>query len=294
MRAKTLCITALLAVSVSALTMTACSTDTTGPAATDAARIALDRKVQELKDRYGWVGQYHTDGLEYVYSELVANRGASASDEFCRIVTKAVKEFHRSARKGEIPFDLIDPGIASGTCAEESGGGDLGRNLIAGDPRVARDEIGSLAASYLDQVGHAIGSATSRDGLLSALLSIQYAAVANLSQEEAGAVVATVSIAISSMDYWEMNLDKWVTIPTLDVPYSKGGASTPIPIAASWSGPRWWSHPFVQGYLKTVGADAMAGARVLYTTWRLGPIGYDAAAAAGLFASAMTAGSLIF
>ena len=69
MRTKSACFTAFLAVSLSALALAACSGDATAPAA-DPERVALDRKVQDLKDRYGWMGEYHTDGLEYVYGEL--------------------------------------------------------------------------------------------------------------------------------------------------------------------------------------------------------------------------------
>ena len=70
-----------------------------------------------------------------------------------------------------------------------------------------------------------------------------------------------------------------------------------IPIASQANGlgwPVWWSNPFVQGYIKVVGADALAAGRTLYTTWRMGPIGWDAAAAAGLYASVTTALALLF
>ena len=108
-------------------------------------------------------------------------------------------------------------------------------------------------------------------------------------------MVAVVSIAISSMDYWEVNLDKWIDLNTIDTPYARAATMTSIPFAAaSYAPPKWWSNPFVTGYRKVMTADALGGARVLYTTWRLGPIDWDAAAAAAVFSSITMAGSLMF
>ena len=294
MRTKSACFTTLLALSLSALALTACSGDATAPAV-DLERVALDRKVQDLTDQYGWIGKYHTDGLEYVYGELSRTRGYRTQREFCRVMAKAVKEFHRQARKGEIPFELVDPAIADETCGREMGGDRVSMNVLVGTPRMATNDLLPLTISYVDQISNAINSATSRSGLLSALLNIQYAAVGSLPQDQAGVIVAVVSIAISSMDYWEVNLDRWVNLNTIDTPYSRGGTMTPVAIApASFTPPRWWSNPFVQGFRKVLAADALGGARVLYTTWRLGPIGWDAAAAAALFSSGTMAGSLLF
>lgn len=294
MRTKSACFTTFLVLSLSALALTACSDDATAPVI-DPERAALDRKVQELQDRYGWMGVYHTDGLEYVYGELSRTRGSRTKSEFCRVTAKAVKDFHRQARKGEIPFEFVDPAIADETCGREMGGDRIGKNVLVGTPRVAKDELLPLTLSYVDQIENAINSATSRSGLLSSLLNIQYAAVGNLPQDQAGVIVAVVSIAISSMDYWEVNLDRWVDLNTIDTPYSRGATMTPVAIApASFTPPRWWSNPFVQGFRKVLAADALGGARVLYTTWRLGPIGWDAAAAAALFSSGTMAGSLLF
>lgn len=294
MRTKSACITTVLALSLAGLALTACSRDVTAPAA-DPERVALDRKVQELKDQYGWMGEYHTAGLEYVYAALSGTRGNRTQREFCRELAQAVKGFHRQARKAEIPFEMVDPAIADETCGREMGGHRTGKNVLVGTPRVAKDELSPLTVSYVDQVEQAINSATSRSDLLSSLLNIQYSAVANLPYDEAGVVVAVVSIAISSMDYWEANLDRWIEVNTIDTPYNRGTSMTPIPIApVSFTPPKWWSNPFVQGFRKVLAADALGGARVLYTTWRLGPIGWDAAAAAALFSSGTMAGSLLF
>jgi hypothetical protein len=127
-------------------------------------------------------------------------------------------------------------------------------------------------------------------------MTIQSSAVANLPPDNAGAVVAVVSIALSSLDYWEANMHNWITLDIAKQYSRAAGAGSLLPIAdiASFARPNWWSHPFVQGYIKVVSADAMGGARVLYTTWRLGPIGWDAAAAAALWSSVTMMMSLLF
>src|SRR5688500_2732418 len=188
MRNKSACIKTFLALSLSALALTACSGDATAPAL-DPERVALDRKVQELKDRYGWLGKYHTDGLEYVYGDLSLTRGKRTQTDFCRVAAKAVKDFHRHAGKGEIPFELVDPAIAGETCGREMGDG-VGKSVLVGTPRLAMDELEPLTLSYVDQIEQAINAATSRSALLSSLLDIQYAAVANLPEDQAGVVVA--------------------------------------------------------------------------------------------------------
>ena len=293
MRTRSRCRTALLTLSLSTLAI-ACTPDATAPAHLDPERVAIDRKVDELKARYGWMGKYHTDGLEYVFAELNRVRGKPAKYDFCRIAARAVKDFHRLARRGEVPFQFVDPGIESETCGAEVGSTRLVKNVMV-TPRAATHTLSPLATSYIDQVVTAIHSATSRQALVNQLLTIQYAAVTNLPFDEAGAVVATVSIAISSAEYWELYLERWINLPgQIATPYSKASVLGPIAALFQWTWPTWWSHPFVANYRKVVAADAIAGLRVIYTTWRLGPIGWDAAAAAALYGSVTTALSLMF
>lgn len=293
MRKRSACRTALLALFISTLAI-ACTPEATAPAHVDPARVAIDRKVDELRAKYGWMGKYHTDGLEYVFAELKQMRGKPGKDDYCRIVARALKDFHRRARRGEIPFQFVDPAIETETCGGAIGGGGLSRNLMI-TPRAPSHTLSPLATSYIDQVVTAIHSATSRQALVNQLLSIQYAAVGNLPLDEAGAVVATVSIAISSAEYWEMYLESWINLPgQIATPYSKASIAGGVAALLQWTWPKWWSHPFVANYRTVVAADAIAGMRVIYTTWRLGPIGWDAAAAAALYGSVTTALSLIF
>ncbi len=293
MRTRSAFRTALLTVSLAALAI-ACTPEATAPAHIDPERVAIDKKVDELKGKYGWMGKYHTDGLEYVFAELNQLRGNSGKNDYCKVAAKAIKDFHRQARRGEIPFQFVDPGIEMETCGTEVGNSRLGKNVMIA-PRATTNTLSPLATSYIDQVVTAIHSATSRQALVNRLLSIQYAAVTNLPFDEAGAVVATVSIAISSAEYWEIYLENWINLPgEFKSPYSKASLLGPIAALFQCTWPTWWSHPVVTNYRRVVAADAIAGLRVIYTTWRLGPIGWDAAAAAALYGSVTTALSLMF
>lgn len=289
----------LLAVAGSAaLSAAACTRDATAPAVVE-EQISTERKVQELQERYGWIGTYHTDGLAFVFEKLKENRGGfKGRDQACRLAAKAVKEFHRNARKGEVPLAFVDPSLASETCDLSDKPDKLSKNVIAGEPTLRTSELSPLAVSHLNQIQDAINSATTRAALLSALHSIQSAAVVNLSQSEAGAVVAAASVAISSMDYWEAKLDAWESFPgAIAIPYNRlAGAGIDVASGKTshFTTPRWWTHPAIRTYLKIVGADTIGAMRVIYTTWALGPIGWDAAAAAGLWSSISMTLSLLF
>lgn len=281
-----------------ALGAAACSREATAPAVVE-GQVSTERKIQELQKRFGWIGAYHTDGLAFVFEKLNENRGGlKRRDQVCRLAARAVKEFHRNARKGEVPLAFVDPSLASEVCDFREKPGRVGRNIIAGEPTLRTSELSPLAVSYMNQIQDAINNATTRAGLLSALYSIEYAAVVNLSEQEAGGVVAAVSVAVSSMDYWEANLDAWVSFSgAIAIPYNRLAANEIDGVnteTSSFTKPRWWTHPAMRAYLKVVGADAMGAMRVIYTTWALGPIGWDAAAAAGVWSSITMILSFLF
>ena len=301
MRTRSACNAILLALTASTtVAISACAPDTTAPLVTqETARLVTDRKVQDLRDRYDWIGKYHTDGLAFVYSRLKENSGKPRKkDQLCKVAAKATKEFHRAARKGEVPAGFVDPALFSETCGTEGSTAPIGMNAQVPNPRGTANQLSPLAASYLDQIANAINSATSRPALLNSLRSIEYSAVVNLPSDQAGLIVGTVSIAISSIDYWEANLDAWTSLPgAIATPYNRlAGAVgiTPPSTPRTIGSPRWWTHPAVRTYLRIVGIDAIGGGRVLYTTWAIGPIGWDAAAAMALWSSVSMCLSLLF
>jgi hypothetical protein len=293
MRTRSPAVTSLLAASV-AVAIIACTPDSTAPADVSPPAPALDRKVKELEEKYGWIGKYHTEGLEYVYSELSRSGGKRDQKSLCRTIDRAVRDFHRSKGKGDIPFHLMDASVFAGPCDEIRGDRATGsRTIVPGAEWLSADEVSPLTLSYIDQVQTAVFSETTKSGLLSTLLHIQNAAATTLPLDEAGVVIGTISVVISSMEYWEVNLEAWIGLADgPGIAYSIDAAAIPGVSAQTSFWPRFWTNPFMQAFKKVVAADGMAAARVLYTTWRLGPIGWDAAAAAGVFGSITTAISL--
>ena len=298
MRMKSAFFAILLAVTAgTTLTISACTDDSTAPApANDNAQVVLEKKVKDLEDKYGWMGRYHTDGLEFVFGKLKENSGKSNPEPVCKVAAKAVKEFHKAARKGELPVHLVDPSLDAEVCPASDNGKAPNKNIMVGSPRVTA-ALSAEAANYIDRIATAINSATTRSALLNELRNIQYSAAVSLPGTEAGAITAIVSIAISSMDYWEANLDAWVAMPgVIHVPYVRAAEPGGTFTGQQYSliTPRWWTHPAVRAYLRIVAADAIGAGRVIYTTWALGPIGWDAAAAAALWSSTTMTLSILF
>lgn len=309
MRTKFTNVSILLAVAAgAAMTMAGCSPDTTAPEI-DAAAAArkTERRVEDLRAKYGWLGTYHSDGLAYVYARLANSGKIHGQSDACRIASQALKEFHRTARSGEIPYGLVDPSIENEVCPESTEQPAPARAILSASlpEGVRREELSAPAIAYMDQISVAIDNATERAVLLGQISSIEFAAAAELPEDEAGAVTAVASIAVSSVDYWEENLDSWSSVgggAELPLLYTRAGTDgmpgagkvvATAPGAAAYDS-KWWQNPFLKGYLKVVGADAAAGARVLYTSWCVGPLGWDAAAAAALWGSVTMAATLLF
>ncbi len=288
-----------------ALSIMSCAPDSPPTAPVPVETRSAQQKLQDLQNKYGWVGQYHTDGLAYVYTQLAKGKGKPRTKaDLCRTIAKATKDFHKAARHTDIPAGLIDPSMMDGTCPAD----DATRNvrssvtsLPMSQARV-RSELSGAATDYIDQIAVLAGSATSRQALLNGVNSIESQA-ASLPTEEAGAVVAVGSVAVSSAYYWEANLNSWldlsgVPLPTYSVSAHDLTASTVASVASSTTGRRfsipWWRNPFVMGFQRVLVSDALAAARVLYAAWEAGPIVLDAAAAAALWASSLAAITSIF
>jgi hypothetical protein len=260
-------------------------------------RIA-QAKLQDAHDKFDWIGKYHTDGLAYVYSQLAKGSGKPRTQkEMCRIIAKATKEFHKAQRHGDVPAALVDPALVNDECPAD----DNGKNktvLVSGMTR--KTELSDGAVSLIDQITYLTGTATSHAALVNGVQNIESQS-GYLAPDDAGAVVAVGSIALSSLDYWEANLDAWVSLPgTKSTAYSLSplnmteatmmSATAPILGPRYVTGPQghWWQNPFVKGFGRVLTADALTAARSAYISWYLGPVGWDAAAASALFASATT------
>lgn len=295
----------ILAVMAGAAVVSAsCASDgpSTAPVSQD-ARIT-QTKLQDLHAKYDWIGTYHTDGLAYVYTQLAKGSGKPRTQaEMCRIAAKATKEFHKAQRHAEVPIGLVDVSLANEVCPADDGG-NVSRTVLAPGPIASprKTELSATAVSLINQIIYLASTATSRAALLNGIMNVEMQA-AILPPAEAGAVIGIAAITRSSLDYWDVNLDAWVSLPaTKAVAYTLTAndltaatvVSTAAPLVGPRFTPRWWQNPFVQGFGKVLAADGMSAARTIYVAWELGPIGWDAAAASALFSSSVTAVSLIF
>lgn len=282
-----------------ALISASCASDgpPTAPAKTDIA--VAQSKLQDLHDKYDWIGQYHTDGLGYVYAQLTKGKPKSHAD-ICRIAAKATKEFHKMARTGSVPAGLVDPSLNNEVCPDDFGS--VGKTVIfSGTNPSPRSELSAAAMNLMDQIVNITSSSTSRYAYVTGVQNVEAQAV-YLPSDEAGAVIAVGSVALSSVDYWEANLGNWVSIPTsLPAAYSlsaldMSGAMVSS-VAAPTLAPRfapWWQSSSARGFGRVLAADAGAAVRSAYISWMLGPIGVDAMVANALWASTAAAISLLF
>lgn len=278
-----------------ALTVVSCTPDATAPSANSVAVPAqtTEQKVQELRDKYAWIGQYHTDGLNYIYAQLAKTSSKNRKkDDVCRIVAKALKEFHKKTLGRDVPSNLVDPSLANEVCGDEAAPGSVNKNVVSGfiDIRSPRMDMSYAATSYLNQLSSLPYFATSRSQFMNTTYSIESQAAATLPESEAGAVTAVAAIGRSSADYWEPNVSAWAALsgPTM-VPYTiiTNGTSGGLGPVYAWG-------PGAKALGKVLGADLLSGARTAAVSWFLGPVAWDAAAANALWGSGVAGAMLLF
>ena len=297
MRKKLAYLAIVAAIGGSILTVVSCAPDSppTAPLR-DQSQVTQD-KLQNLRQTYGWIGKYHTDGLAYVYSQLAKRSGKVKNrSDACRIVAQATKEFHKAARHGEVPATLVDPALMNDICSADANGNTVNSTvLIGGSSRGPRATLSGEAQSYIDQIVYLASSAGSRGALVNGVQNIEAQAAA-LPFDEAGAVEAVASITLSSADYWDANLGSWSALSgSPATAYSRSTADmtagTLSTVGLPTTGPRYgWS----RGLLRVLGADAASGGRTAVMAWMLGPVGWDAVAASALWGSGVAAVSLLF
>lgn len=298
MRTKSAYVAILLALAAgTALTVVSCTPDTTAPRAVAAAApMTTQAKVDDLRQKYDWIGKYHTDGLAYIYSKLSTSDGkVKTRADMCKLAAKALKEFHKATRGSDVPDALLGVSFQREECPSESEVASS-RQIVLSFPAGAsrRFDLSPEATGYIDRLGAVPESSTSQYEFLEQVNAIEFEAVATLPESEAAAVSAVASVARSSELYWEENLTSWSTMPgALPIPYSMEVSGGPEQLVyASLSG--WWDHPAVSGFRKVLAADILSGGRTAYLAWALGPIVWEAVAASALFGSVVAAAALLF
>lgn len=297
MRTKFRCAALLLAVTAgTGLTVVSCSSDSTAPAAATELRVAA-AKLDNLRDNYGWMGDYHTKALELAFATLSEpkNRGLSRVDK-CRVASAALKEFHKSFRRNGRPLGFTDVSTIDGLC-EAGAKGDVKvaaavaasvAASVAAAPGKVRNDISAAASKHMTQIELAFDSDVSRSALESRVNDIQSSASASLRTDEAGAVVGLGSIAFSSISYWDANEDAWTSGGTGGgAAYSRSASAGPsLNIGVSSLAPRFGFGPRSRAIMK---ADVSAALSTLIYEWFLGSIALEKAVLRGAAASILAA-----
>ncbi len=299
---KRLTYSAIMAGLAATLTIVSCAPDSPSSATSITDPKVAQQKMADLQATYGWIGKYHTDGLAYMYTQLIKGNGKKTHGDLCKIAAKAVKEFNRTARHRDIPAGLVDPSLVGEVCPADSS--DLSETVVIGigTANQPRHALSAAAQNYINQIIDLANTATTRLAYINGIQSIETQAV-GLPAAEAGAVIGVASVALSSLDYWEANLAAWVSIPgTIATAYTLSPLDMSAATLNSVNTPsltprnvgRWWQNAYIRGFGKVLAADGVAAARTVYLAWELGPIGWDAAAASALWASGTTTLSLLF
>ncbi len=274
-----------------AATAVSCSKDSTAPQ--QAATVAgnphiLQQKIQELQTEYGWMGRFHTEGLAYIHSKLLQSPRASSAEK-CRLATHALEEFSKTFSKGP-GSSGIGANILLDDMCDSSPQVSASRQLeIASDPRLLkpRHDVSPEAASLMSQIESVFDSDATLAATEATIYYLEGVAVETLSSEEAGAVVGVGSIAISSADYWDVNLDVWSDNDHLQEQYSRASAG-PDQAASILAGPpkapRYGLSPLGKKILK---ADVGTAITSLVTGWFLGAADLEVAALRATAASAI-------
>ncbi|HVF39377.1 MAG TPA: hypothetical protein VM939_05705 [Gemmatimonadaceae bacterium] len=289
MRTRSKYIALVLVFAVGAVPVS-CARDATAPAIvtteTDTPEVKRDR-VQDLRDKYGWMGDYHTDALAFVNSRLQdpKARGLSRMDK-CRVASAALKEFHKSFRKGGRPLAFTDVSTIDGLCDDAARGESrIGAYIGVVPPPELRADLSSQATGYMSQIERAFDADVSLGTLQATIYGVENAAASSLAADEAGAVTGLASIAISSSDYWTENLDGWGgTSGGPGTPYNRmasGGISATVVAIPG----RPLSYSVGSRARAIMKADVMAALASLLADWWMGALSLEKAALKGAAAS---------
>lgn len=269
-----------------AATAVSCSKDSTSPGSTAVVREdrhLSQQKMQDLQDKYGWTGRYHTDALAHVYGRLSRRTSVSSRSEKCRTAVSALKEFNKSFSKDGkskgIPDDFLSDNLCNGT----------GLPPVNQPPAnlTTRSTLSPKAVAMLQQIQNLFDSGASAPAIVSSVNAIENAASGTLSTAEAGAVVSLGSVAISSAQYWDTNLANWRSLS------SSGGAAynqAPTSIRPTLLHPTPGAPSYSMLSEMSIGkVDAIAFFSSLLAGWWMGAMDIEISAVRAAIASMMAA-----
>jgi hypothetical protein len=187
------------------------STGTT-PATADtphaAAQAGVAATMVKLHAANDWVGQFHNDALGYVRNALDGIPARARNRlTVCETARKAYREFHKARRGTDVPASV--DGAFGQFCSNGSRARPASSVAMSGAGNTPRTDLSYDAEQFTDQFLGAIDASVSYDDLNARINSIDAAAVASLSTDDASAVVLVGAIALSSADYWANNIQEW-------------------------------------------------------------------------------------
>lgn len=259
-----------------AATVVSCTHDSTSPASavTSGRDIRLSQqKLQDLQNKYGWAGRYHTDALAYVYARLPRGIAVSSKSDKCRKAVAALKEFDKSFSKDGKSKGVADDFLSANLCNDPT---QVGVNPLPPVPLKASSKLSPQAAAFVKQIQDVIRTKASVPTMVSSINAIEDAASGSLSTAEAGGVVALGSVAVSSAQYWDANLGNWLSASSnLTASYQLSPDNRPIEAAvyAPRISPRHWvSGEGMELGMSILSADVSAFITSIITGWWMGAL----------------------
>jgi hypothetical protein len=276
-----------------AATAVSCSNESTAPRQSVTALPGprtSQQTVEDLQSQYGWMGRFHTEGLEYAYKKLSQSPRASKAEK-CRIAVQAIQEFARTFSKGP-GFQGIATGPGVADACSASSQATASRQLQSANPQQLKPSyaLSSQASSLMYQIQGVFDLNLSLAATEGTIYYIEGVAARTLNSSEAGAVVGVGSIAISSAEYWNANLNVWQSGNSLVVSaynrLSSGAQPVASVLTAPAAAPRYGLSATGKKILK---ADVSAAVSALVRSWFLGAADLEVAAYSATVASAIAA-----
>ncbi len=184
------------------------------PAAPDrqaAAKSVLPQvaaRLARLHAKYDSAGPIHNAALAYVLADLQRiPKNRRSRNNICETARRSFAEFHRNRFGSELPAgseaEMVKSCLSAGGPAAP-----LASLSFGGQP--PHFDISQTAVDYMDQVAEAVDISASPADLDAHVSEIEAGAAANLSEEEAAAVVTVGAVTTSSAQYWAENLTAWL------------------------------------------------------------------------------------
>lgn len=202
-------------------TFYSCSSDSSVREESESLSVKTYNKGSFFNDfsDYWTIGRLHNEGLEYVYSEIVSKNNFTLMD-FSNMLTEVKKGTYNFTKGIDFSkhisysdylsiYSMYDNVLYSQFVDIKKGDYDF--NMV--DSIKKEVSLTSKQEKYLLELDTVISNYDLDSiQLLEELSKLKREIVTHCSKEEQFILLASVSIAINSLEYWTVNLDKWMSI----------------------------------------------------------------------------------